>query len=69
MYSTIHNDDKIRFIYDGTNSETIKIISYLQNQGSNVDKINLLDENEIGILLEDIENHANDNIEELINAV
>lgn len=69
LYSTIHNDDKIRFIYDGTDSETIKIISYLQNQGSNVEKINLLDENEIGILLEDIENHANDNIEELINAV
>lgn len=69
LYSSINNDDKIRFIYNGHDLETIKIISYFENGNYNIEKINFLDDNDVNILLEDIENHANDNIEELIQVV
>ncbi|MEB7383144.1 DUF3037 domain-containing protein [Staphylococcus warneri] len=69
LYSSINNDDKIRFIYNGYDLETIKIISYFENESYNIEKINFLDNNDVNILLDDIENHANDNIEELIQVV
>ncbi|WP_145464248.1 DUF3037 domain-containing protein [Staphylococcus hominis] len=69
LYSSINNDDKIRFIYNDYDWETIKIISYFKNQRSNVETINFSNNNDINILLDDIENHANDNIEELIRVV
>lgn len=68
LYNLINNDDKIKNICNDYNLETIKVISYFENQRSNVETINFPKNNDINILLNYIENHANDNIEELITS-
>ncbi|MBV5103496.1 DUF3037 domain-containing protein [Mammaliicoccus sciuri] len=66
LFSAIPKEDKVKFVYSGNNNEVKKLIKYLEEQRNNIEEINMVDNNHVKNLLLDIEQNAQNNVEELL---
>ncbi|MEB7656593.1 DUF3037 domain-containing protein [Mammaliicoccus vitulinus] len=66
LFSAIPKEDKVKFVYSGNDNEVKKLIKYLEEQRNNIEEINMVDNNHVKNLLIDIEQNAQNNVEELL---
>lgn len=69
LFKSINETDKVKFIYNGDDAETKKMIKFLINERKNIERVDLEKKENIDALLLDIEKNAKDNIDDLLAVV